>query len=593
MRILIALIYGLSLNLFGSAFSNPIQHGPIIHWNQDPSKSCQIVWLQRHGQIGIEDQWSIGAPGFGYNDSDDATIFDRMKNRYHSLAIRKTLANALPFPDNSQLILRIKYDDGFIAWINGKEILRQNISDNGLHAATRHESKAFEEFSLGSAKQLLNQTKTVFAIHGFNHEIQSSDFSLHPILIIKSGEQEWPLSLSNEPWEYLAHTQPEPGWQNTVSNLSSNDTPKSKWTFEHRVKGVKPWSKTQVQSAPFANSSHLVLRAELQSLPDGKEIEFRISHGANSSSPIFSFRMPPPKERPIRFVTGGDLYHAREPMDQMNRVAGSLDPLFALIGGDLAYANNGSFERWFDYIDSWAMNARCPDGRLIPKIVAIGNHEIVGAGYHPTDAPSPVAASMFYSIFKFPTHQKANHAVDFGNWLSIVNLDSGHTQNIADQNTWLDQTLKRRQHIPNLFVCYHRPAWGSGTKPDATDIQREWCPLFEKYRVTAVFENDHHVFSRSHPITDGRIDHQNGIPYLGSGSWSVTPRKLDPNELSKRPWIATADAINHLYLIETREHGYQASAINLNGQTFDQSNRTWHRNLKTHPAIKTSNTQAP
>jgi hypothetical protein len=55
-----------------------------------------------------------------------------MKNRYQSLAIRKTIANAAPFPDNSQLILRLKYDDGFITWINGSRLCAIYFADDAL-----------------------------------------------------------------------------------------------------------------------------------------------------------------------------------------------------------------------------------------------------------------------------------------------------------------------------------------------------------------------------------------------------------------------------------------------------------------------------
>lgn len=393
------------LSLFATLNAEEAGHDPIVHWNRDPAESCEIFWLERSGQDGMEGKWASGLGGFGYGDDDDSTVFPGMKDRFLSIAIR------------------------------------------------RH---------------------------------------------------------------------------------------------------VK--------------------------LPAGKDIEFRISRKGGGTSDDFAFRMPPEDAGTVRFVTGGDVYHKRGAMDKMNRVAGAQDPLFALIGGDLAYANNASFDRWFDYVSSWARCARAPDGRLVPKVVAIGNHEITSHGYHPTDAPGPEAASMFYSLFVFPEVKNATHAVDFGDRLSILNLDSGHTKNIAAQNGWLEENLKGRAHVPNLFVCYHRPAYGVGAKPDAVDIQREWCPLFEKHRVTAVFENDHHVFSRSHPIKAGAIDEKEGVPYLGSGSWSVDVRRINPKEIETRPWIAHAEARNHLYLIETfPQGGYAATAKDIEGVEFDRSRREWKR----------------
>jgi hypothetical protein len=561
------------------AFSAVVGHGPIVHWNQDPAKSCQIVWLERSGQSGVEGKWSTGPAGFGYGDDDDATVLPYMKGRFLSIAIRRKIEIPAGVPGDAVLVLRVNYDDGFIGWLGGKEIVSRNIAGAGGRAAGIHEAGDWEDFRLGRVDKWIGGQGAVLALQGFNNDLGSSDFTLHPVLVAKSGREEWTLSAAGDPWEYLANAEPDEGWQNTLAAAAAPGAASPpEFSIRHRVKGGGgAWIEGKVSSAPFAGSAHRVLRAELKALSNDRDIEFEITRGGMAGAGNFVFRMPPAKEQTVRFVTGGDLYHSRKPMDQMNRVAGARDPLFALIGGDLAYANDGSHDRWFDYIDSWAANARTPDGRLVPKVVAIGNHEIKGAGYHPTDAPGAESASMFYSIFTFPDGSNATHCVDFGGWLGIVNLDSGHTRNIADQTAWLEAALQQRTGFPNLFVCYHRPAWGAGVKPDAVDIQREWCPLFEKHRVTAVFENDHHVFSRSHPILGGKIDHENGIPYLGSGSWSVGARKVDPKELKKRPWIAKAEGRNHLYVIETLAHGYTAAAVDLEGVEFDRSERTWQR----------------
>lgn len=570
-----------ALGLLSSLTAAVVEHGPIVHWSQDPTQSTNIVWLERSGQGGVEGKWTTGPAGFGYGDNDDSTVFNRMHGRFISVAIRRHIQLPPGVPGDAVLVLRVNYDDGFIAWLGGKEIARKNITPDGSKAAGTHEAGQFDEFRLGRIDRLLTDKGTIIALQGFNNALDSSDFTLHPILVAKHGQKEWPISLANQPWEYLANAKPEDGWQTRTTNPPGEPlaAAPAEYSLAWRIKNTGKWNTQNVASAPFAASAHRVLRATLTSLPAGKDIEFRIDHpGTAETSETFTFRMPPEKAEPIRFVTGGDVYHSREPMDKMNRVAGAQDPLFALIGGDLAYANNGSHDRWFDYIDSWAQNARTPDGRLVPKIVAIGNHEIIGAGYHPTDAPGPEAASMFYAIFSFPETNNATHTVDFGNWLSIVNLDSGHTKNIAAQNDWLEKTLKARAQVPNLFVCYHRPAWGVGAKPDAVDIQKHWSPLFEKYRVTCVFENDHHVYSRSHPIKAGKIDEKDGIPYLGSGSWSVAVRPVDPKEIKNRPWIAHAEALNHLYLIETLlPGGYTAIAKDLQAKEFDRSLRAWKR----------------
>ena len=557
-----------------------IEHGPIVHWNQDPGKACRIVWLDRAGSSAIEGKWSRGPAGFGYGDGDDATQFSNMRGRFTSIAIRRAVGIPAGLPPDAALFLRVNYDDGFIAWLGGKEIARRNITqgDGPLRAANSHEAGKWEEIPLGKLTDHPKLAGAVLALRGFNNEIKSSDFTLHAELVAKAANREWPIIARGATWEYLANAEPENGWWNLtkIKPTAAGSASGESMQVRYRVKGDSIWKTETVHSQPFANSQHRVMQAELKGLPYGKDIEFEAIDINNASSGTYAFRMPP-VSGPIRFVTGGDLYHKRKPMDQMNQVAGKQDPLFALIGGDLAYADDDSLERWFEYIDSWTANARTPDGRLIPKIVAIGNHEIKGHGFHPTDAPGPEAATMFYSIFTFPEGKNATHVVDIGSSLSLIQLDSGHTKNIADQNIWLERTLGARRGVSQIFVTYHRPAWGCGAKDDSMDIRRNWCPRFEHHRVSAVFESDHHVFSRSHPLLNGKIDPENGIPYLGSGAWSVAVRKVDPRDLKKRPWIASAAAVNHLYLIESQPGSYTATAIDIDGKAFDRFPRTWKR----------------
>lgn len=561
-------------------FAAVVEHGPLVHWNQDPAKSCRIVWMERAGDIGGEKQWALGPAGFGYGDDDDATTFRNMRGNYLSIAIRREVRLPAGLDPKAVLVLRVNYDDGFVAWLDGREVARRNVAtkDGKTRAEKAHEAGSWEDIPLGAAARLLGGKGAVLALEGFSNELDSSDFTLHAALVAKSGKNEWPVVSAGEAWEYLAHAQPEEEWKTRTLGLAAAER-KTEKSFElrHRPAGDAGWRNAEVASSSFAGSRHRVLHAELAGLPNGRDVEFQIVEQGGGQSEVFRFRMPPAARSNIRFVTGGDLYHKRAPMDRMNRQAGREDPLFALVGGDLAYANDVALDRWFDYVDSWATHSRAPDGRLIPKVVAIGNHETLGAGYHPNDAPGPEAARMFYSLFTFPGGRDATHAVDFGSWLSLVMLDSGHTKTIASQTSWLDRALSERRAVPNLFVAYHRPAWGAGIKADAVEIQRDWCPLIERHRATAVFEYDHHVFSRTHPLTAGKIDPENGIPYLGAGAWSVDLRKPDAKELKKRPWIAKAGANNHIYVIDTRDHGYTATVVDIDGKKIDRTEREWRR----------------
>ncbi|MCH1505450.1 MAG: hypothetical protein L7V86_17850, partial [Verrucomicrobiales bacterium] len=77
--------------------------------------------------------------------------------------------------------------------------------------------------------------------------------------------------------------------------------------------------------------------------------------------------------------------------------------------------------------------------------------------------------------------------------MSIVCLDSCHTQMPKDQVEWLDKALSERQNVPNLYACYHKPTYGSLVKDDDMEVRKHFVPLFDKYGVDVAFENDHRL----------------------------------------------------------------------------------------------------
>ena len=71
-----------------------------------------------------DDEWGIGNSGFGFSDNDDNTV---IPNGTIAVYLRKnfTIQNA---NDIDRLLLDIDYDDGFVAYINGVEVARANVS---------------------------------------------------------------------------------------------------------------------------------------------------------------------------------------------------------------------------------------------------------------------------------------------------------------------------------------------------------------------------------------------------------------------------------------------------------------------------------
>ncbi len=336
--------------------------------------------------------------------------------------------------------------------------------------------------------------------------------------------------------------------------------------ISYRNAGSTNWLPAYGSAQPFIGTERWVHTLELTQLSPATDYEFAFERDGK----VFKFRtMPKDLSQPIRFVTGGDVYHEKRWMDRMNTLAARMDPAFVVFGGDLAYAHGGTNEeqitRWFDYFASWKKCAVAADGRLIPMLVSIGNHEVKGSYRKPLEN-----ARSFYTLFSSPGEQ-GYQCLDFGKYLSLLLLDSDHTHTIAgEQTVWLAKTLSARRKVPHVIPVYHTPAYPGYRVFDATqasEVRQHWCPLFDQHGVKLVFENHDHCFKRTLPIRGNKVDPQ-GTIYLGDGAWGVGLREPDP----KKPkwYIAKNGAIRHLYLVTLYPDARHVLAINEGGQIFDE-----------------------
>ncbi len=88
-----------------------------------------------------------------------------------------------------RLKLRLRYDDGFVAYLNGQEVLSVNAAEtNDWNAAAtaRHSDRSavnFEDFDLNDGRSALRTGANVLAIHGLNISAANADFLLQAELV--------------------------------------------------------------------------------------------------------------------------------------------------------------------------------------------------------------------------------------------------------------------------------------------------------------------------------------------------------------------------------------------------------------------------
>ncbi|MHC4414929.1 MAG: purple acid phosphatase family protein [Planctomycetota bacterium] len=314
---------------------------------------------------------------------------------------------------------------------------------------------------------------------------------------------------------------------------------------------------------PFPYSDRILYSVRLTGLEPGSDYRFRIDGGSKA----YAFRtMPAEASEPITFVVGGDVYRDRID-ERIYRQAASVDPMFAVIGGDIVYDKGRSSKagRWHRWLDVWSRCMVTTDGRLIPLLAAIGNHEV--RGQH---GKTPDRAPFFYGLLAGPARE-GYRVLDFGRYMSIVLLDSGHTHPVGgEQARWLEAVLAERTDVPHLFAAYHVPAYPSvrslnrGTSPL---IREHWVPLFERYGLDAAFEHHDHAYKRTHLLEAGRLDPA-GVLYLGDGAWGVRPRRV--RAVEKTWYLARAESVKHF--IATTIHGERRThrAIDEAGRVIDE-----------------------
>src|SRR5947209_12282229 len=79
-------------------------------------------------------------------------------------------------------------------------------------------------------------------------------------------------------------------------------------------------------------------------------------------------------------------------------------------------------------------------------------------------------APFFYALFDGLYPETGYAALDFGDYLSLILLDTGHTTAIAgDQADWLEKALKARAGRPHVLVVNHVPAYPAYRKAEGSN----------------------------------------------------------------------------------------------------------------------------
>ncbi len=336
------------------------------------------------------------------------------------------------------------------------------------------------------------------------------------------------------------------------------------YEFNFREEGQDEWTfRNPTRTASIPGSDRTLHEVHLTGLKPGSDYEFHLD-----AETIHRFRtLPLSLEKPINFVTGGDLYHNSGFMIPTTREAAKVSPYFVVMGGDWAYADGdpGKVDRWFRLFEIWQQHMVTPSGYMVPFVPVIGNHEVQG-GFNQTAEKAP----LYFTFFDKP-EKRAYYTLDVSNYLSFLLLDSNHTNPISGEQTdWLTVQLFQRNGIPHVFPAYHVPAWPAFRPFDyhhSRQVRMHWVPLFERFGVQLAFENHDHAFKRTVPILDENYDYE-GVVYIGDGAWGVSTRKAD--DANTRWWLEKVSDEHHFWNITLTQTNRTVDAYNASGDLIDR-----------------------
>ncbi len=348
-------------------------------------------------------------------------------------------------------------------------------------------------------------------------------------------------------------------------------------SFCYKEVGAEGWQHSaQAEQHASPHSERSIHRVSLDGLRPGTEYRFRMGEFERR----YKFTTMPGDidDEPLVFAAGGDTMHWAVFLETMNKAVMEYNPDFVIWAGDLAM-DDGEPERahlWDYWFETNRNTLIDEDGRVVPILVAIGNHEVLD-GYYAnhddaaqTDDWRESVAPYFYALFAFPG-QPGYNVLDFGDYMTLIALDTEHTNPVEGAQTeWLAGVLEERADagVPHVFPFYHVPAYPSYRNKSgrvSTLVRENWAPLFEEHGVKYAFEGHDHTYKRTHPILAGEV-HPEGVVYVGDGAWGVWTRTADP----ERWYIARAEDSLHGVIVSLHGSERHFRVVSNLGEVLDE-----------------------
>ena len=271
--------------------------------------------------------------------------------------------------------------------------------------------------------------------------------------------------------------------------------------------------------------------ARLTGLTPNTIYYFVIHDDQGTSSRMYFKTLPDNPDVGITFIAGGDsrtgliwetgYQNCRPDRQRCDSLVGKIKPDFLTFNGDFVYTGLSNY--WIDWFTDWQLTMGA-DGHIVPIIPVMGNHE---------------ASTDVYNLFDVPNTNDYFSLGIGGNLLRIYSLNTELGDCEATELAWLENDLQLYTNTASepywKFAQYHVPFVPHGAYSPNAALIGCWASLFEQYNVRLANEAHSHILKVTWPIVrssaagndQGFIrDDNNGVVYIGEGSWGAPQRDL-------------------------------------------------------------------
>jgi hypothetical protein len=405
------------------------------------------------------------------------------------------------------LDLRVAYTDGFIAYVNGREVARRGMGPVGGAPPVPHGPEV-ERVSIAVPSEALPSLKrddNLVAVAVYPWSGRNPTFPTAPAAAVEvgaasgvrivrgpylstpfEGKHAYALRVNWEtdlPSTGAVTTDPErPGGSHHQPRMFEARTPATR----HAITIDYLWPGAQYYYSVWSEAAH-------GDFAEAAGIVKAIDERA----------------QPFRFAVYGDMRypgHAahRAIVEALVREA----PPLIFNTGDLT--DLGSEEsNWQKYFEITA-----PMGAIAPVVPALGNHDAARRG-----AGAPIAWSLFGVPAKGPPGWTS---LDLGG-VHFVILSTNEMRDPA-QRAWLKDDLARaRRHHPRaIFAFCHEGPWSHALHAGESIMVRDYAPLLAAAHVDVLFSGHDHVYERGVGSTpEGKLTY---VVSGGGGAPLYNPR---------------------------------------------------------------------